>query len=282
MNIRMENWKELIEELHADNPDLPIIELHSSSDYSQYGENHALRDCERATWFAILDKLEISYVTLHGAHDTVIIIAALTPERLETFSDYLDGYPMVDFEFASDMGVNLDDYDYSEWGFDNRYGTEALDYELPRMEFVGQPPNSAAVMWHMPDNWNDYGNSYPSEESIASALAEMGYTLNSDEVWIEPSTVVIYRKWDIVNSNRILAVFPEILAATANYPYLSLSYEHIGQHGACDYKGILQVTTPATPDEYADLHQELTAIGYNLVVRRRCTAAMDDKRREQY
>jgi len=276
------DWAELVQELHTNNPDLRIIELHSSSDYSQYGENHALRDCERATWFAVLDKLAIDYVTLHGGYDTVVIIAALTLDRLEDFSDYLDGYPMVDYEFASYIGVSLDDHEYSEYGHSERYAIEALDFEVGRYRnFVGQPPTSSSVFNNLPDNWNDYGGSYPSNEDIVEALTKMGYTLDSDDVWIEPPTIVIYRTWRKFDQ-RVIAVFPEI-SSTVGMPHLCMSYERIGQHGACDYSGaIVAQTTLATPDEYADLHRELTAIGYNLVVRKRETQAMRDKRLNPY
>lgn len=276
------NWKEAIEELNTNNPDLGIYELHSSSDYSQYGENHALRDCERATWFAVLDGLKIDYITLRGVHDTVVIIAALTQNQLYDFADYLDNYPMVDHDFASDLGVSLDDHEYSEYGFAEQYAIEALDFEVGYCRnFVGQPPTSSSVFYNLPDNWNDWSTSYPSDEHIVEALTKMGYTLDSDSVWIEPPTIVIYRTWK--ETDNVLAVFPEISERSTNYPERDRcsSYGR-GGHGGCDYVGILPQTTLATPDEYTNLHKELTAIGYNLIVRKRETAAMRNKRLNPY
>lgn len=91
---------------------------------------------------------------------------------------------------------------------------------------------------------------------------------------------VIFRKWR--DNGDIVAVFPEIPSDTRSW-YLCEAYEHIGQHGACDYQdAILPQTVPAKPEEYAELFQELSKIGYNLVVYRRETPQMREVRRREW
>ena len=75
---------------------------------------------------------------------------------------------------------------------------------------------------------------------------------------------VVFRKWK--DSGDILALFPEI---TANPAGQVLSYQHIGQHGAADYQHCIHQTVKATEIESEPLKDELTRIGYNLVVRER-------------
>jgi hypothetical protein len=82
------------------------------------------------------------------------------------------------------------------------------------------------------------------------------------------ATLVIFRKF--VGGGDVIAIFPAI-------PYdlmgLRMSYQHIGQHGGCG--DIVDITTPATPEEYAPLLEELGRIGYeNLEVRKRETPKM--------
>jgi hypothetical protein len=76
-------------------------------------------------------------------------------------------------------------------------------------------------------------------------------------------TIVVFRKWR--NDGSIIALFPQI----GHHDYACESYMHIGQHGAADYHGVVAVTDSATPDEFRDLYNELTRIGYNLEVRKR-------------
>ena len=40
------------------------------------------------------------------------------------------------------------------------------------------------------------------------------------------------------------------------------TYSHIGQHGPCSYDYYIKRTTPATPEEYAPLLNELKGVGY--------------------
>ena len=73
-------------------------------------------------------------------------------------------------------------------------------------------------------------------------------------------TVVVFRRWRGFGQT-IIALFPEeVDRGFCN------SYEHVGQHGMADYAGVIQKTTPATPEEYADLKRELEAAPYNYVL----------------
>jgi len=65
---------------------------------------------------------------------------------------------------------------------------------------------------------------------------------------------VIFRR---ESDNSILAVFPTMAESYAGYHMLC--YAHVGQHGTCslDY---YRETTPATPEQYADLLAELRGI----------------------
>jgi len=74
---------------------------------------------------------------------------------------------------------------------------------------------------------------------------------------------VIFRKWK--DTGDIIAFLPD---EPANYGHV-LSYMHIGQHGEADYNHCLNITIPATPEEYKDLLEELQSIGYDLIVRKR-------------
>lgn len=69
---------------------------------------------------------------------------------------------------------------------------------------------------------------------------------------------VIFRKFP---EGDVIALFPGIGA----YNERILCYQHIGQHGetCLDFVEELQ---PATPEEYKDLLDELTAIGYDVEV----------------
>lgn len=80
-------------------------------------------------------------------------------------------------------------------------------------------------------------------------------------------TKVVFRWWTVNNYQVVIALFPEIIADAAHL-YCE-SYEHVGQHDAADYQGIIQDSRPATPEEYADLKAELESIGYNLRVMQR-------------
>ncbi len=80
---------------------------------------------------------------------------------------------------------------------------------------------------------------------------------------MEPITKVQFRK----QKNEIVAVFPyEIYEAGTTE---TVCYAHNGQHSGCS-SSINFFSKPAKPEEYKNLFEELTAIGYNLqVIKRR-------------
>lgn len=91
----------------------------------------------------------------------------------------------------------------------------------------------------------------------------------------EEKTVVLFRKYP---EGDILAIFPEI--PSDRWGYECMVYQHLGQHGGGDVRGMMQATKPAKPSEYKDLKRELEQIGYDLEVRERISPAMHEKRRE--
>ena len=91
---------------------------------------------------------------------------------------------------------------------------------------------------------------------------------------MEDKTIVIFRKFE--DDGSIIAIFPEIPGT--NNRYTCNSYVHIGQHGSCDPYGLVEITKLAKPEEYKDLYDELTRIGYDLVVRQKITDKMHNKR----
>lgn len=88
--------------------------------------------------------------------------------------------------------------------------------------------------------------------------------------------VVVFRRWK--DGFGIIALFPEI-PADLDGRYCE-SYEHIGQHGAADYHGVVMATMPVVPREYADLAEELRQIGYNLRRVKRATSEHHERRRQ--
>lgn len=89
--------------------------------------------------------------------------------------------------------------------------------------------------------------------------------LKEESSIIPEETVVIFRKFK-TGEKEIIAIFPEVQANDNQWD--CQSYIHVGQHGPTSYK-IVDWTTAATPEEYADLKAELESIGYDLVIRRR-------------
>ena len=77
-------------------------------------------------------------------------------------------------------------------------------------------------------------------------------------------TEIVFRVWKAEN-NQVIALFPYI---DEGHGHCS-SYMRIGQHSSAHYAGMIAVTRPATPEEYADLFMELTSIGYDLRVLKR-------------
>ena len=80
---------------------------------------------------------------------------------------------------------------------------------------------------------------------------------------LKPADRVIFRTWP---QGDVIALFPDIEAGL----FSCGSYMRVGQHGAADYRYVVEQTKQAKVSEYADLASELKEIGYNLrVVRHR-------------
>lgn len=69
---------------------------------------------------------------------------------------------------------------------------------------------------------------------------------------------VVFRVWE---GGVVIALMPGQPADTEGR--YCTSYEHVGQHGGADYRGVLQRSRPARPEEYADLLAELTTAPYD-------------------
>jgi hypothetical protein len=70
-------------------------------------------------------------------------------------------------------------------------------------------------------------------------------------------TAVVFR----MLNNKVLALFPYSI-----YNGIGLidSYMHVGQHSGAQYEHCIEISRPATEEEYKDLKKELESIGYNL------------------
>ena len=90
------------------------------------------------------------------------------------------------------------------------------------------------------------------------------------------TTIVMFRK-DRTGRKDCFALFPELPADVAGS--FCTAYQTIGQHCSADFEGCIANSDPATPDEYADLFEELERRGYRLEVRRRATPVMHERRR---
>lgn len=75
-------------------------------------------------------------------------------------------------------------------------------------------------------------------------------------------TAVIFRVWPQREGGDVIALMP-YEPATSDGRYIT-SYQHIGQHGAADYFGVMRDTRPATPEQFAPLKRELEQIGYRV------------------
>ena len=78
-------------------------------------------------------------------------------------------------------------------------------------------------------------------------------------------TKVVFRVWKGQYGSGVIALFPEEHEIGG---YCG-SYEHVGQHSAADYLGVIHQTRPALPVEYEALRQELESLGYDLEIRSR-------------
>lgn len=78
-------------------------------------------------------------------------------------------------------------------------------------------------------------------------------------------TAVIFRVFKDEH-HQVIALFPYDQWKTGQ----CASYMHVGQHSGASYGGMMETTRPATPEEYADLKDELESIGYKLrIIQRR-------------
>jgi hypothetical protein len=94
-------------------------------------------------------------------------------------------------------------------------------------------------------------------------------------------TTVIFRRWyRRQDGNGVIALFPDQAALGEHYPGMVGSFEHVGQHGAADYQGVISRTRLAKPAEYADLLKELESppYDYRLDVKRRAPGPKMAKR----
>ncbi|MFH1628384.1 MAG: hypothetical protein ABIE47_06635 [Pseudomonadota bacterium] len=86
-------------------------------------------------------------------------------------------------------------------------------------------------------------------------------------------TKVVFRAWkntrggvsEMGSAGGVIALFPELDEGRGRCS----SYEHVGQHSEADYDHVIRNTRPAKPHEYRALDDELSNIGYNLLIRSR-------------
>jgi hypothetical protein len=88
--------------------------------------------------------------------------------------------------------------------------------------------------------------------------------------------VVIFRK-DRTGWKDCFALFPELPSDA--YGQFCTAYQHVGQHCGADYRGCIAASDPASPNDYHDLFEELERRGYTLIVKRRATPEMHERRR---
>lgn len=80
-------------------------------------------------------------------------------------------------------------------------------------------------------------------------------------------TAAIFRRYPPSRGGDVIALFPDLPHDAAGR--YCVSYQHLGQHGAADYSGVIAATRPADAEEYAPLLAELQRIGYRVRVRAR-------------
>ena len=92
----------------------------------------------------------------------------------------------------------------------------------------------------------------------------------------EGITKVVFRKF--YPEGDVIAIFPEMIGT--RYPGSCMSYQHVGQHGACDVFALMDPkrTRPAILREYADLKKELENRGYILKICQRVSRKMHQVR----
>lgn len=100
------------------------------------------------------------------------------------------------------------------------------------------------------EEWEEYRNAHG-----ISPLLSIGEAKKLIESKRKPIKVA-FRKF---RDGEIIALFPELEEGRG----LCASYMHIGQHGAADYLGVIDMTKRATWEEFFELLDELRAIGYD-------------------
>lgn len=124
------------------------------------------------------------------------------------------------------------------------------------------------------DNCKDFVTryEYQKNQGLCNECVDNPKPKQKGQTMDEEKTIVIFRMWyrgKFVGD--ITALFPDIEAGTYRHGKLCQSYQHVGQHGPADYDYVIQCTRPAKESEYKDLFDELTKIGYNIIVRKRWT-----------
>ena len=71
-------------------------------------------------------------------------------------------------------------------------------------------------------------------------------------------TEVIFR----IDNYSVYALLPYEISSG----YDVVTYQHVGQHSGADYKNCILQSKPATLEQYKDLFNEMTNLGYNLKV----------------
>ena len=77
-----------------------------------------------------------------------------------------------------------------------------------------------------------------------------------------PETLTIFRRYP---DGDVIALFPEDDWGNETCG----SYMRVGQHGGADYSHVIGSTKKCSPFLYESLRQELTSIGYNLLIRQK-------------
>jgi hypothetical protein len=72
---------------------------------------------------------------------------------------------------------------------------------------------------------------------------------------------VLFRMWKNEGGQEVIAIFPTLPGTYESHT--CDSYEHVGQHGACDPQGLIGRTRLATEPEYRALKHELESEPYN-------------------
>jgi hypothetical protein len=82
-------------------------------------------------------------------------------------------------------------------------------------------------------------------------------------------TKVVFRVWKGTSgagfAGDVIALFPDEYEGNG----MCSSYEHVGQHSGAHYDHVIKKTRPAKPSEYRALDDELSNIGYDLLIRSR-------------